>query len=33
MTCLICKTEMQIANDAGVVRIYGAGSKIYKYAL
>ena len=23
---------MQIANDAGVVRIYGAGSKIYKYA-
>ena len=27
------KTEMQIANDAGVVRIYGAGSKIYKYAL
>ena len=27
------KTEMQIANDAGVVRIYGAGSKIYKYVL
>jgi len=27
------KTERQIANDAGVVRIYGAGSKIFKYPL